>query len=120
MNLSVNKIVLLAKYANVNAEILESKFGKILRRLGRSIPWNTLQSIEVYGTIQNITPDGNCGHYSIMVGLNRMCIDVTDNVTELRRYIYNCVLNNRQFFYRYELSRQEETEGRFCCRKVTR
>ena len=99
VDLSVNKIVPLAKCANVKAEILESKFGKNLRRLGHSIPSSTLKLIEVYGTIKNVNPDGNCGYYSTMVGLNHMCIDVTENVTELRRDIYNYVLNNRQHLF---------------------
>ena len=76
--ISVKKIVPLAKYANVKAEILESKFGKYLRRLGHSIPSNTLKLIEVYGTIQNVNPDDNCGYYSTMVGLNNMCIYIED------------------------------------------
>ena len=36
--------------------------------------------IEQYGTIQDVSPDGNCGFYAAIVGLFHVGIDVKEDI----------------------------------------
>lgn len=47
------------------------------------------ESIERFGTIQDVTGDGNCGYYAAQEGLRRLNIEHETNITSFRKSLYD-------------------------------
>ena len=83
----------------VKPEPTNFKVKSYLRRFTRSssnIPRNVLQTIEKYGYIQNVKPDGNCGFYSVMNGLSHVGIYFEEDVTLYRKVIDDYINKSRK------------------------
>ena len=60
---------------------------RLLKRGVPLIPF--LKTFKRFGEIQNVVPDGNCGYYCAMYGLHVLGINVTMDIQEFRKQMYD-------------------------------
>ena len=92
------KNTVIPKVINIKPEPADTNTKNYLRRFNRrtsSIPNHFLNTIEKYGSIQNVKPDGNCGFYSVMNGLAHIGIPYEEDLNLHRKIIYDYIDDNR-------------------------